>query len=249
MSQPAAICVSGVAKRFGTARILENVHFSVGAGECVALLGRSGSGKSTLLHLIAGLIEPDVGEVRLGGRPPLEVPCSEAPGYLFQEDRLLPWRNALDNAALGLEAARPRLPARVRRARAREALHRLGLAGHEQAFPHQLSGGMRSRVALARSLVTDTRLLLLDEPFSKLDPGTRTQMHEILLRLREQTVLTVLFVTHDVEEAVMLADRVLILGQHPGTVRDSLPVQLARPRRAIDPGFGEQVRQLRLRMQ
>ncbi|MNS59178.1 Taurine import ATP-binding protein TauB [compost metagenome] len=167
-----------------------------------------------------------------------------AVGYLFQDDRLLPWRTARDNVCFGLEAGS--LPRAERRASAREALAAVGLAEFESAYPHELSGGMRSRVALARSLVNQPRILLLDEPFSKLDPGTRAQMHAELLAIQASRGMTVVFVTHDVEEAIVLADQVVILQPRPGRIREIAPVTLARPRSPSMPEVAELIRQLRV---
>ncbi|PLZ02898.1 nitrate/sulfonate/bicarbonate ABC transporter ATP-binding protein [Burkholderia sp. WAC0059] len=242
----AAISLRGVAKRFGTLDVLEGIEFDVAAGETVALLGTSGCGKSTLLNIVAGLVDPDGGELWLDGARAARLKDRRGLAYMFQEDRLLPWRSVRANAEFGLEAARPALAARERRARAEAALDMVGLSGFAERYPHQLSGGMRSRVALARSLVGEPQVLLMDEPFSKLDPQTRSQMHDELLRLRALQQMTVLFVTHDVEEAVVLADRVVVLAPRPGRVREIVPITLPRPRRATDPEVAEAIRQLRL---
>ncbi|HYS66865.1 MAG TPA: ABC transporter ATP-binding protein [Paraburkholderia sp.] len=242
----AAISVRGVGKQFGALQVLDRVEFDVAAGETVALLGTSGCGKSTLLNIVAGLTDPDHGELWLDGRRAQGAKDRHALAYMFQEDRLLPWRSARANTEFGLEAAQPRVPARERHSRASAALRMVGLEGFGDAHPHQLSGGMRSRVALARSLVTEPRILLMDEPFSKLDPQTRSQMHDELLRIRALQKMTVLFVTHDVEEAVVLADRVVVLAPRPGRVREIVPVDLPRPRTATDPAVAEAIRQLRL---
>ncbi|MFM0203626.1 ABC transporter ATP-binding protein [Paraburkholderia fungorum] len=241
-----AISLRGVEKRYGALPVLERVAFDVAEGETVALLGTSGCGKSTLLNIVAGLVDPDEGELWINGRRAEGTRERHALAYMFQEDRLLPWRTARANTEFGLEAQRPRVPARERRARADAVLDLVGLSAFGDAHPHQLSGGMRSRVALARSLVTEPRILLMDEPFSKLDPQTREQMHHELLRIRELQQMTVLFVTHDVEEAVVLADRVVVLAPRPGRVRDIVKVDLPRPRSATDPAVAEAIRQLRL---
>jgi NitT/TauT family transport system ATP-binding protein len=168
---------------------------------------------------------------------------------MFQEDRLLPWRTAAANAEFGLEAAQPALPGSDRRARAAAVLDMVGLTGFADAYPHQLSGGMRSRVALARSLVTEPDILLMDEPFSKLDPQMRSQMHDELLRIHALQPMSVLFVTHDVEEAIVLADRVVVLAPRPGRVREIVVLAqatLPRPRLATEPSVAEAIRQLRL---
>lgn len=241
-----AISVRRVSKRFGELAALDDIAFEVADGETVALLGTSGCGKSTLLNIIAGLTEPDAGELWLGNARATRPDDRRALAYMFQEDRLLPWRTVRANAEFGLEAARPALSGKERRTRALAALEMVGLDGFAESHPHQLSGGMRSRVALARSLVGEPRILLMDEPFSKLDPQTRSQMHGELLRIRALRNTTVLFVTHDVEEAVVLADRVVVLAPRPGRVREIVNVDLPRPRDATDRDVAEAVRRLRL---
>jgi ABC-type nitrate/sulfonate/bicarbonate transport system ATPase subunit len=208
--------------------VLRSITFDVPAQEIVAILGPSGSGKSTLLNIAAGLIPMESGRVLLTGRdvgPALDWSCV---GYMFQDDRLLPWRSAAANVALALEAGS--VPAKERHRRACEALAFVGLAAFADAYPHQLSGGMRSRVALARSLVTEPDILLMDEPFSRLDAQTRTTMHQELLRIQALRRMTILFVTHDVEEAVILADRVIVLSARPGAVQRQVDLDLPHPR-------------------
>ena len=243
---PVAISLRGVVKNFGTLKVLDHVSFDVEQGEIVALLGTSGCGKSTLLNMVAGLLEASDGELWIDGKRSEGTKDRNALSYMFQEDRLLPWRTARANAEFGLEAANPPIPARERHARANAVLDLVGLQGFADAHPHQLSGGMRSRVALARSLVTGPRILLMDEPFSKLDPQMRSQMHDELLRIHAMQRMTVLFVTHDVEEAIILADRVVVLAPRPGRVREIVDVGLPRPRTATDPTVAEAIRQLRL---
>jgi ABC-type nitrate/sulfonate/bicarbonate transport system ATPase subunit len=242
----AVISLRGVGKNFGTLKVLDHVSFDVAAGEIVALLGTSGCGKSTLLNMVAGLLEANEGELWIDGKRTEGTKDRNALSYMFQEDRLLPWRTARANAEFGLEAASPAIPARERHTRANAVLDLVGLQGFADAHPHQLSGGMRSRVALARSLVTGPRILLMDEPFSKLDPQMRSQMHDELLRIHAMQRMTVLFVTHDVEEAIVLADRVVVLAPRPGRVREIVDVGLPRPRTATDPTVAEAIRQLRL---
>lgn len=242
-----ALRVAGLSKHFGTLEVLRDIAFDVAPGEIVALLGASGCGKSTLLDLIAGLQSPGKGEITLAGEPAAEFHRHSRLGYLFQEDRLLPWRTVRDNVALGLEP--DALPRRERRRRADAALEAVGLSGFGDAWPHALSGGMRSRAALARTLVIGPDLLLMDEPFSKLDPQTRTQMHEELMRIQSGSGNTILFVTHDVEEAVVLADRVVLLEPRPGRIREIVPIDLPRPRAPTDPDVTETTRRLRLKFQ
>jgi NitT/TauT family transport system ATP-binding protein len=228
-----AISFIDVSKRFPTAEgrmleVLRGVSFDLPSAEIVAIVGPSGAGKSTLLNLAAGLILPDQGEVRILGRDTAGTVDWGRVGYMFQDDRLLPWRVALANVSLALEAGA--MPAAERRRRARDALALVGLADFATAFPHQLSGGMRSRVALARSLVGEPDLLLMDEPFSRLDAQTRAAMHRELLRIHEMRRLSILFVTHDAEEAVVLADRIVVMSARPGQVRATLDVTLPHPR-------------------
>jgi NitT/TauT family transport system ATP-binding protein len=242
----AAISLRGVGKHFGSLQVLDGVSFDVTQGEIVALLGTSGCGKSTLLNMVAGLLEPGEGALWIDGKRAEGTKDRNALSYMFQEDRLLPWRTARANAEFGLEAASPAIASRDRHTRANAVLDLVGLQGFADAHPHQLSGGMRSRVALARSLVTGPRILLMDEPFSKLDPQMRSQMHDELLRIHAMQRMTVLFVTHDVEEAIVLADRVVVLAPRPGRVREIVSVDLPRPRTATDPTVAEAIRQLRL---
>ena len=228
-----AISFIDVSKRFPTAEgrmleVLRGVSFDLPSTEIVAIVGPSGAGKSTLLNLAAGLILPDQGEVRILGRNTAGAVDWGRVGYMFQDDRLLPWRVALANVTLALEAGA--MPAAERRRRAHDALALVGLAEFAKAYPHQLSGGMRSRVALARSMVGEPDLLLMDEPFSRLDAQTRATMHRELLRIHEMRRLSILFVTHDAEEAVVLADRIVVMSARPGQVRATLDVTLSHPR-------------------
>jgi ABC-type nitrate/sulfonate/bicarbonate transport system ATPase subunit len=228
-----AISFIDVSKRFPTAErrmleVLRGVSFDLPSAEIVAIVGPSGAGKSTLLNLAAGLILPDHGEVRILGRDTAGAVDWGRVGYMFQDDRLLPWRVALANVTLALEAGA--MAAAERRRRAHDTLALVGLADFAKAYPHQLSGGMRSRVALARSLVGEPDLLLMDEPFSRLDAQTRAAMHRELLRIHEMRRLSILFVTHDAEEAVVLADRIVVMSARPGQVRATLDVTLPHPR-------------------
>jgi ABC-type nitrate/sulfonate/bicarbonate transport system ATPase subunit len=208
--------------------VLHDVSFEVPRGEIVAILGPSGSGKSTLLNMAAGLLQPDRGRVILMGQDTTGAVDWTRVGYMFQDDRLLPWRVAVKNVTLALEAGS--MPASERMGRARAGLALVGLADFAEAYPHQLSGGMRSRVALARSLVTEPDILLMDEPFSRLDAQTRGAMHRELLRIQDLRRMTILFVTHDVEEAVVLADHIVVLSSRPGRVRQRVAVPLGHPR-------------------
>ena len=224
--------------------VLDTVTVAIPQQAIVAILGSSGCGKSTLLNMIAGLLEPDEGAIRLDGIPSHAFRDWRAMTYMFQEDRLLPWRTAAQNVAFGLEAGGMRRSERERRVE--ETLALVGLAGFRDAYPHELSGGMRSRVALARSLVTEPRILLLDEPFSKLGPGIRAQMHAELLRIAALRAMTLVFVTHDVEEAVVLANRVVVLHPRPGRIGEIRDIDLPYPRDPLSEAVTEAVRRLRI---
>jgi len=232
--------VRGLALGYGATPVLEGVDLRVGEGEFVSLVGPSGSGKSTLLRVIAGLLRPQAGEVRRAF--PLE-----ALGFLFQEDALLPWRTARENVALGLRIRG--LPRRKALEEAEAWLRRLGLEGLGDRYPHQLSGGQRKRVALAQVLALRPRLLLMDEPFASLDAILRTQVTRDLLALVEGEGIAVLLVTHDLEEALALADRVYLLSKGPrARIAEVYPVTLPRPRDPVgvkaDPRFGPLLRKL-----
>ncbi|TCT06119.1 ABC transporter ATP-binding protein [Aquabacter spiritensis] len=223
--------------------VLRNIDLDVPERSIVALLGASGCGKSTLLNIIAGLVEPDHGRVLLNGTPSAAFKDWRSMTYMFQEDRLLPWRTAAQNVAFGLEATK--LSRAERRVRVAETLDLVGLSQFANVYPYELSGGMRSRVALARSLATEPSILLMDEPFSKLDPSIRAQMHAEVLRIAALRKVTIIFVTHDVEEAVVLADKVVVLHPRPGRVRETISVPLAYPRDPLATAFTDQVRHLR----
>ena len=204
-------------RRFGEVVALEHLTLSVRAGEIVALVGPSGCGKSTLLELLAGLQQPDAGAV-----------SAEPGAYMPQRDLLLPWRSALANAALALECSGVR-KAEARR-RAQPLFARFGLGGFERARPAELSGGMRQRVALARTFLSGRPLLLLDEPFASLDQITRASLQEWLADALGAEPRTVVLVTHDVQEALYLADRVAVLSPRPGRIVDEIEVPIPRPR-------------------
>lgn len=244
----AAITLTGISKWFDTAggeplTVLNNIDLAVPAHSIFAILGASGCGKSTLLNIISGILRPDRGHVSFNGTPAADFTAWRSISYLFQEDRLLPWRTTLANVEFSLEAGP--MPRHERHARARDALKLVELDGFEDAFPYQLSGGMRSRVALARSLVTEPGTLLMDEPFSRLDAQTRAQMHEEVLRIHEIKHMTIVFVTHDVEEAVVLADEVVVLAPRPGQVREIVTITCPRPRDSTRPEAVQYIQRLR----
>lgn len=241
---PPVLSAQGIVKRFGATTILDQIDVTVRRGEVLALVGPSGCGKSTLLNILSGLLTPDAGQLAVDGVPATQVADWRSIAYMFQEDRLLPWRTVRENVAFGLEASS--LSRADRRRLADDMLQLVGLHARGDAWPHELSGGMRSRVALARSLVVQPKVLLMDEPFSKLDPQTRSQMHEELLRIQAGNGMTVVFVTHDMEEAVVLADRVVRLAARPGRVADVVNLAaLERPRVPTERVVAEQVRVLR----
>lgn len=208
--------------------VLGGISLAVEEGEFVAVVGPSGSGKSTLLDVIAGLIAPESGEIRLDGQPLAEQDRLGRSAYMRQRDLLLPWRTALDNAALALEVAG--VPRREARERARARLPEFGLEAFADAYPAQLSGGMRQRVAFLRTVLAGRPLLLLDEPFGALDALTRVAIQDWLVELLERERRTVLLVTHDVDEAIYLADRVVVLTSRPARIAHVEPVTTPRPR-------------------
>jgi NitT/TauT family transport system ATP-binding protein len=221
---------------------LRDFTLSVAVGEFSCVIGPSGCGKSTTLNLVTGLLRPSAGQVRLFGRPVSGI--SPDIGFVFQTDALFPWRTVLSNVTAG-----PRyrgVGKAEARAHAREWIARVGLTRFENSYPHQLSGGMRKRVALAQTLVNRPRVLLMDEPFSALDVQTRTLMQDELLELWTGSGASVLFVTHDLEEAITLADKVYVLTSGPGTVKATYDIDLPRPRRTeeirYEPGFARLAR-------
>lgn len=233
-----AIELRSVTKRFltpsgGVYTALRDLTMSVGEGEFCAVVGPTGCGKSTTLALISGLEPPSEGEVDVFGKPVIGIP--DGIGYMFQADAVFPWKTVLENVAAG-----PRYrgsPARDAREKARDWIARVGLAGFEDRYPYQLSGGMRKRVALAQSLINGPRILLMDEPFSALDVQTRSLMENELLALWAATSASVVFVTHDLEEAISLSDRVFVITAGPGTVKSNYKVDLPRPRNVAEIRF------------
>ncbi len=210
--------------------VLDALNFSVDEGEFVALLGPSGCGKSTLFNIISGILAPDTGGIYLNG----EQICGNTGrfAYMQQKDLLLPWRTVLRNVLVGPEIQQE--PLDTAKEKAQQRLAQLGLGGFENSYPVQLSGGMRQRVALVRTLLFQKEILLLDEPFGALDAMTRTVMQSILLDVWTEGRQTVLLITHDVEEALLLADKIYVLTARPATLKAEMPVRLPRPRNITD---------------
>lgn len=225
MEQP-KLSVQALNKRFSHLDVLSNLELHINRGEFVSIVGPSGCGKTTFLRIVGGLEEKTSGEVVLNGAP-IKGPGSDR-GFVFQTDNLLPWRTVLSNTLIGLELAGRSGPAE--QDRAKELLKLVGLGGFELYFPRQLSGGMRQRVNLARALAIDPDVLLMDEPFSALDAQTREIMQTELLRIWENGHKTVLFVTHQIDEAVFLSDRVLVFARRPGRLQEDVRIDLPRPR-------------------
>ena len=222
----AKLAVAGLNKYFGSLEALRDIEIDIEAGEFIAIVGPSGCGKTTFLRIVAGLEPASSGEVRIDGRAVRE-PGGDR-GFVFQQDSLLPWRSVLANAMIGPEIA-GKVGDRERR-RTLDLLKLVGLGGFENYFPRQLSGGMRQRVNLARALAIDPEILLMDEPFSALDAQSREIMQTELLRIWEQGRKTVLFVTHQIDEAVFLADQIFVFARRPGRVQERVAIKLPRPR-------------------
>lgn len=220
--------------------ILRNISFTVNAGEFIAVFGPSGSGKSTLLRLVAGLIGQTSGEVRFN---PDHLRSERPFGFVFQEPRLLPWRRIAKNVEFGLEGMA--VAHEERRRRAEEALTLVGLSRYGSRWPYQLSGGQRQRVGIARAVAVRPDLLLMDEPFSSLDAVTRRTLQSELLRIWRTTESSILFVTHDLEEAILLADRLVLLAGSPGELVREYRIDEERPHDPGSPGFRELLREVR----
>lgn len=222
----AKLSVSGLSKSFDTLNVLDNIRLDVATGEFVALVGPSGCGKTTFLRIIAGLEDSDDGTITIDGKPVTKPGVDR--GFVFQADSLLPWRNVYRNASIGLE-----VNGRIRaeeKSRTQALLRLVGLAGFEGYRPQQLSGGMRQRVNLARALAVNPEVLLMDEPFAALDAQTREIMQTELLRIWSEGRKTVLFITHQIDEAVYLSDRVVVFSRRPGRINQIVPIALPRPR-------------------
>jgi NitT/TauT family transport system ATP-binding protein len=225
---------------------VDDASFRINDGEFVALLGPSGCGKSTILNMVATLITPNGGDIRVDdsvvvpGRPIRNV------GYVFQKDTLFPWRTVEGNIGYALELAG--VPTEERRTRVAEAIHQAGLDGFGRFYPASLSGGMRQRVSLMRTLIAQPEILLMDEPFGALDAMTRDVLHDELERIWQGTGSTVVFVTHNVREAARLADRIILLTSRPGRVAAEFPVDIPRPRRIESPAVGSLATQITARL-
>ena len=239
-SSPAVELIN-VSRRFLTpdgksVTAIRDFNMTIERGEFVAIVGPTGCGKSTTLNLITGLAKPSSGEARLFGEPVTGI--DPRIGFVFQTDALFPWRSVIDNVVAG-----PLFRGKMKEesyALARSWLARVNLAGHESKYPHQLSGGMRKRVALAQTFINEPQVLLMDEPFSALDVQTRVMMHDELLRLWSDAKASVLFVTHDLEETIALADKVYVLTAGPATVKSVYRIDIPRPRIVADIRYDKQ---------
>lgn len=228
MASDPIITFDSVGIAFGAEQIYDRLSFDVRRGEFVCILGPSGCGKSTTLRIIGGLLNVDAGRVTVDGRAPQEAWSDIA--FVFQSPRLVPWRTALNNVLLGTELRFGAGDKERRRARAADLLNLVGLAGDARKYPLMLSGGERQRVAIARALAVDPKIVLMDEPFSALDPNMRARMRAEMERIWLETGKTVVFVTHDIDEALRLADRTVVLSNKPTRVLDIIELKTPRPR-------------------
>ncbi len=239
-----AIDFDGVEARFGALHAMGPTTLKVAKGEFLAIVGPSGCGKSTLLNMVAGTLKPAAGTVKYKGKPVEGINYDV--GYLTQKNYCLPWRTVEGNVRLPLEFRR--FPKAEITSRVASSIKKVGLEGFEKAYPKQLSGGMLQRVMIARTLAYSPDIFLLDEPFGSLDAQLRTRMHGELLKLWEETRATFVFVTHDLQEAITLADRVVVMSKRPGTPKLVVDIDLPRPRDVVDihadPAFGRYVREL-----
>jgi NitT/TauT family transport system ATP-binding protein len=210
--------------------VLSNIDLTINRGRFVTLLGPSGCGKSTLLKTIGGLLAPTSGTASISGQPVSRALAERQIGLVFQDAALLPWKTTLANASFLCQMVREKWTPEAAQARGREMLALVGLAGSEDKYPHQLSGGMRQRVSIARALALDPEILLMDEPFGALDAITRDQLNFTLLDIWSKTRKTIVFVTHSISEALLLSDQIHVLGVKPGRIIESIDVDLARPR-------------------
>jgi len=233
MTSDAIITFDNVGVSFGEERIYDRLSFDVRRGEFVCILGPSGCGKSTSLRLIGGLLDVDAGRITVDGRTPQDAWPEIA--FVFQSPRLVPWRTALDNVLLGAQLRFGAGDKDRRRARADELLALVGLSGDTRKYPSMLSGGERQRVAIARALSVDPKIVLMDEPFSALDPNMRSRMRVEMERIWIETGKTVVFVTHDIDESLQLADRIVVLSNKPTRVIEVIEPGTPRPRSLGDP--------------
>ncbi|MDR9382455.1 MAG: ABC transporter ATP-binding protein [Natronomonas sp.] len=235
------ITIQNVSRSYESTQALDNVSFSVSEGEFCCVVGPSGCGKTTLLRAIAGLDDPDRGSILVGGD--LVTGPGLDRGMVFQEYALFPWRTVRGNIRFGLD--RPACDCPDCEGRVRELIDLVGLDGFEDAYPKELSGGMKQRVGIARALAPDPEILLMDEPFGSVDARTRDRLHAELLDIWTQTGQTVVFVTHDIDEAVTLADRVVVMDADPGTVQSTFSIDLERPRERTSRDFVDHVARIR----
>jgi len=229
------LSVQHLSKTYGSVEAIRDVSLGVEEGEFVSIVGPSGCGKSTLMEIVGGLVESSSGEITIAGSPVHGT--DPAVGIVFQQESAFPWRTVTENVEFGLEMT----GAADRQSRARDMIELVGLKGFEQHYPSELSGGMRQRVAIARTLVMEPKLILMDEPFGALDEQTRLILGEELLRIREATRATVLFITHSFDEALLLSDRIVVMTARPGRVKKIVSNPLPRPRDSTivsDPEFG-----------
>jgi NitT/TauT family transport system ATP-binding protein len=233
--QRTRITVSGLSKTFKSATgdvvAVDDVSFEVRQGEFVALLGPSGCGKSTILNMVAGLLEKSDGRISIDSDEVRHGTVNRKVGYVFQRDTVFPWRTVEANIGYGLEIAG--VPKAERAQRVQRAIEVAGLSGFAKSFPRMLSGGMRQRVALMRTLIMEPEILLMDEPFGALDTHTKLEMHKTLLEIWERERQTVLFVTHDLGEALTLSSRIILLSARPGRLKEDFEVPFSRPRDAV----------------
>jgi NitT/TauT family transport system ATP-binding protein len=235
------ITIRNVSRSYESTHALADVSFSVAEGEFCCVVGPSGCGKTTLLRALAGLDDPDGGSILVGGDP-VTGPGLDR-GMVFQEYALFPWRTVRGNVRFGLD--RPACDCPDCEGRVRALIDLVGLDGFEDAYPKELSGGMKQRVGIARALAPDPEILLMDEPFGSVDARTRDGLHAELLDIWTRTERTVVFVTHDIDEAVTLADRVVVMDADPGTVQSTFPIELERPRERTARDFVDHVARIR----
>lgn len=223
----------GIRHRFGAHEVFPDLQFSIKENQFVCILGKSGCGKSTLARIMSGLMPSSEGAVTIDGTP--ISPTDHQLAYVFQEPALWPWRDVRSNVRTGMEIKKR--PKEEMDRRVDELIDLVGLRGFERHYPHQISGGMKQRTSIARAFAVRADLILMDEPFAALDAQTRDQMQKEVLRIWEQQKHTVVFITHGIEEAILLAERIIVLGARPGRILADIDVDLERPRNFADPGF------------